>query len=670
MKRFFNFVFALMTLLITGTGSALAQGWTFNSCDPAQGEVTSLKSIKFYYTDQSWADDGAAGMTGITLSDGTNNYPISAVDAYPDGYMTVTATQEITAPGTYTVHFPAGSVYNYSNHDLKCAEMSYTWTIKGAGGGDQGGELKIVDIQGEEGLITVTFNEDIASAPKDFFGKFQITILDHDGKFSTTPFALGGSYSGKVLSLKGGNGAEIDPDHHVTIDFAAGSVVGVSGAVLPACSKDITIKSNGSTGNVQAFGVAPSPGNVKKLAAISAEFKPAISEILDETLISIENEKGHKLPLIRISVNKEGEGESGAAPSALAINVDTDIATYQEGTTYKAHVKPGAIRCGDVVNDQEIVFGGWYVPISPVVLNLNPGANSVIPELSTVTVSSDEGELELAGKASDITITGIMEYGVNTYATCTNVAKTSEGLVLTFDKTLTPDYFSSVSDIADCQADKNNVKIVIPAGTFKSGIRTNNMTQAIYVIQPNVVLGEITITFSPADGSTVETLGVASTTEDENGVKTVYHIGIKFAEENNNLYVRIPDGSDIKILNPTGGVQKSFSAYDIVSGGGLNSFALDLSTNPITAVGPAGKTGLFTLVIPKESVFYYTDPNYYTEPIHPDEDIEASWRLKAGTTEICDLTVKGGKVSTVNILGQRSAAQKGVQIVGGKKVLR
>lgn len=651
-------------------------GWNFDESTftPAQGQVDELKQIKIDYKNLGFVNglDGK-GYYGQKewLSDGTTTYTVNVADDYDNNIYSITLGTAITTPGTYTLTIPAGELYPYGGvTDNTNAEMTYTWTIKGqdAPEGDNTFYVESIKATSADGII-ITFSEDVKQVKHNLFGtsEEEKCLMYTDFSVTATPMNVGKpTVKGNVVTCPKTYGSNLVSGNSITITLQPQNFIGVSDNTLGGETVwTVTVDEGQKIGAIKVTQYAPTDGNRKvgTLNNISAEFDPRITAVADETLIVLKNENGHVLPFS--SVGLDSENPNGA----ININVDEN-AMGEEGTTYSLHILPGAIVCGGSTNDEEIVFGKWYMNITPITLTLTPGANSVIEELATVVVADAAGgELTLAGDVADITISGIMEYQVNTYATCTSAVKNADGsYTLSFDKVLKPGFEAEVADIEVSQASKKDVKINIPAGTFKVGSHQNLQTQAIYTIQENVVLGEITWTFNPAADTTVETLGVASVSEDENGSKTTYSINFKITEENNNLYVRIPDASEIKIYDASGKAVKSFGQYDVL-GGTNNEFELDLSTSPLTAVGPAAKTGEFTLIIPADAVFYYTDANYNSEPTHPAEDIEVSWTLAPSTAINAISGEATGKV-VYTITGVKvKNAQKGILIQNGKKTI-
>ncbi len=546
------------------------------------------------------------------------------------------------------------------------AIMACSATVKAQG--DNPFYVESVVVSSNDGVI-ITFSEDVKLVRHNMFSASETDkcLMILNAATSTTPMNVGKpTVKGNIVTCPKTYDTNLVTGDVVTITLQPQNFVSVNDNTLGGETVwKATVDAGKEVDPIKVILYSPTDGNRKSgtLNNITAEFSPSITNILDKSLVVLKNENGHQLALSTVSLDSENLN------GALNVNVHED-ARGEEGTTYSLHILPGAIECGGAANEKEIVFGKWFTTITPITLTIDPVGNTILEELSTVTVSCEEGEIELAGNASDITITGIMEYQVNTYATCTSIKKNADGSsTLTFDKTIKPGFENEVADIKTSQASKKDVKINIPAGTFKIGNRTNNKSQAIYTIQENIVLGKITWTFDPAAGSTVETLGVGSTVSDEDGTKTSYSINFTITEENNNLYVRIPDASSIKIYDEAGKAVKSFEKYDVF-GGGNNKFQLDLSTNPLTAVGPSAKIGEVTLIIPADAIFYYTDANYSSNPIHPETDIEVTWTLavvdgistlKAEKT--CNnvvYTISGAKVNAV---------QKGIVIKNNKKVL-
>lgn len=527
--------------------------------------------------------------------------------------------------------------------------------------------LTVTNIKGSaaDGIV-ITFSEDLKSVNHNAFDTPKCaTFLDPKGNAPTTPQNVSRTFSGNTVVLKTTYGSNLIDGHEITVTLTPECFIGVSGATLTGQTEFTFTLGEVKKGGITVEAFTPTAQVRQSLNSISVTFSAKVTAILDEKGIAVKNQNGHSLKLASVALDTENP------LGAVTMNIDENEVP-QEGTTYKCYIDAFALGFdGEInINEEEIVFGGWEIAVTPITLTLEPAANSVVESLSSVIVKGNRA-MDFVGKPSDITVSGIMEYQVNTYAHGTSVVKNADGsYTVTFDKTIEPGFENDVKDIASSHADKDNVRINIPAGTFKAGAAENRQTQAIYVIKKNVTLGEITWTFNPAEGAEVDVLGVPSTTEDENGTKTVYSIDFTIEEENGNLWTRIPDASGVKILREDGTAQKSFGQFDILGGDGRH-FSLDLGTNPLTAYGPAAKSGEFTLYIPAEAVYYYTDANYYTEPTHPEEDIYVTWTLKDTTTGIKAVVTGKGYAKHFNAAGQRvNTNAKGLVISEGKKVVK
>lgn len=500
------------------------------------------------------------------------------------------------------------------------------------------------------GGIVLTFSQDVKVSHSTFGTKCYNEITDLDGTISSLNAKP--TTAGNVVTLTAQYCTFVD-GHRIHMELNPSCFTTLDGSVslTGETSFDFTMGEGLEKEDIVATLITPSNGTRTNLANITITFDPTISSINNKDGISVENENGHKLPLIRIDINREG----GAA---LNINIDTDNATYEGGTTYKVHIAPEAITCGGKTNSKELVYGDWYIKPTPLALVTTPAGDSMAESIHVVTIAAVDGEaFDYVGTdASKIIISGIMEDQNIVYATAVSVEANEDNTsyTITFDKEVTPEM------IVDANALYNSVKINVPEGTFQRGKSQNNNFQAIWTIQHAVELGEITWTFSPAAGSTVVALGNARSEAGETGTRTYY--SINFAAEGENAFVSIPDASAIKLVNEeTGAVVMTFNIYDVTDSGN-NHFVLDMSKQ-ITEAGE------YTLIIPAEAVYYYTDINHYSEPQHPANDIEATWTVEPIDEGISGIAVET-TTQTFDLQGRKTTkATKGILITNGKKVI-
>lgn len=408
--------------------------------------------------------------------------------------------------------------------------------------------------------------------------------------------------------------------------------------------------------DVQVINFTPQSGERQNgsLNNVTATFSKMLTEIPDTTVITIVNENNHSLKLSAIGMDEENP------LGALNINIDPEQ-MEEEGTTYKCYVPAEALVFSDGSrNSENIVFGEWYIKPSVLSLTLSPAPNTAVESIKTITVSANRS-LTFTGDPSTITIKGVMEYQVNTYATCVSATKNNNGsYTLTFDKEVTPEMLAEVETISSSHAQTNNVKVCIPAGVFQCGLSTNNSTEAIYIVQYDLKPGSLSWTFDPADGSEVEALGNMMVSSNEGKEVTTYVIGISV--EGANAYVIIPDASAIKLYNEKGASVVNFSLFDIESAG-VNRWTLDLGGAPKSAAKE------YTLIIPKESIFIYNNVEYYGQAVHPDEDVEATWTITSNNG-IDDITTAPANDARWSLSGTRlTTPLHGITVIKGKKFL-
>lgn len=674
MKKIYLFLTALVAMLTMSVTTANAQGYSFASAvmTPAPGEVEELSNIKMDYSAiGALAGDGFYSTYGnfewITDEKG-NKYVVTLNDYYNNSYVIIQLKQTITAPGTYTLTIPANALRPYSQQVWN-EEYSWTWTIPGSDNPapdpdpEPTGGPTVESYTASVNGIVFTFSEpvNVTNNGFDIAVGYCADVTENDGE----PFAIKATGTGtNTITIEKQFGTFVN-GYKYSVTFKPTHVKSVAtGAELTGELNYTFVMGEGEDiGSVQVTNFTPQSGERQNgsLNNVSVTFSKVVNGVVNKEGISIKNENGHSLRLSEINLDSENP------LGAVNINIDENE-VEQEGTTYKGYIAAGAVRFQDgSTNDKELVFGGWSIKVTPITLVVEPAAYSIVEEVSTVKVSVDDptAALEFVGKASDITITGIMEYQVNVYATCTSVEKQNDGsYVLSFDKVVKYGFEENVADIAGAQDGiKNQVRVNIPAGAFKQGIRTNNSTQTILYVQENVVIGELTWSFNPEAETTLTGLGVKSTSDNDGAVSTTYVIGISVKGE--NAYVRIPSAEGIKLLNEKGSTTINFGMYDLMADG-VNQWVLDLGGSQKVS------SPEYTLVIPKENIYVYNNPNFAGDAIHPTEDVEATWYINNETVGVSSLNaaVSGNSV-IYNLQGQRTNANaKGVMIINGKKVVK
>lgn len=634
MKKIYTFLLALVALM--WCGSATAQTYfDFND-----GVITPELETKVQKLDVITIDYGNCNATlaanGLNPSYGDGKgwlvgpdgkkRDVSYADDYDKHILTIRVTGEpIVVAGDYTLRIPEGAFKCYGNNNIVCDAARLAWTVDGTLDPnkpvDTNSQFKVTDIKctSADGFI-ITFNENIKQVKHNSFGMPEDKcLLYDDAEGNESQNANAPKINGNIATVGKGWGAQLISGHHLTVYLQAQNWIGETGSLTGETIFKVTVDEGEALGEIIVGEYAPADASPRSsLDNIIAKFEPTIRKIVDKSLVTVENEHGHQLMLSSISLNSEGSSP------AININLHEDN-ILEEGTTYSCHLKPGAALFGKsanegVANTEEIVFGKWNIKVSPLQLTLEPAGNSLVESLKTVTVSA-ASEMELVGDYHSITINGVMEYQVNTYATCESAEKNADGsYTLTFDKEVTPEMLAEVEPIKGSSAQTDNVKVCIPEGTFQSGIHMNANTQSIIVVRKHVEIGELEWSFNPAADSTVKALGIASVSEDEDGNKVVtFNIGISVAGE--NAYVRIADASEFQLLDEMGASTTTFSQFDIVADG-ANKWTLNLGSEQKKS------SSEYTLIIPKESINIYNNAEFYGEPVQPEEDIEVTWFIE------------------------------------------
>lgn len=504
--------------------------------------------------------------------------------------------------------------------------------------------------------IVLTFNQNVKVSHSTFGTKCYTEFTDKDG----TPSVLNATPTVKdnIVTLSAAwctfvNGHNIhlvlNPECFTTLD----GKTHLSGTT----TFDFIMGAGQATEPITPVQIAPSNGSLSHLGNIAIVFSPSISKILDPAGYSVVNERGHSLPILNVIIDDE------TSIKALNVNILPDFTDYEAGTTYSLHIAPGALECGTEVNSKEIVCGKWYFPPAPLTLVTNPPTHRMTESVRTVTIAAANGKgltLSPAVSASDIVVTGIMDDSGTVYAT---------GQTLTADKTsgtftLTLDREVSTASIRGT-AMYNSVSLDIPEGFFTQDEVTSKPYHALWIIERPATMGTVTWNFDPASGSTNQVLGTPMTVEMEEGTFTEQYV-IHFSIQGANAYLTINDASNIRIIKEeTGATVMNFSKSDVIRQE-TNNFLLRLE-HQITAYGT------YTLVIPATSIDLYRDLNHYSEPIHPDNDITATWTVgNNNTTGVVLPTQTSAPAHVFDLQGRRHAtpAQSGLYIIDGRKMLR
>lgn len=458
--------------------------------------------------------------------------------------------------------------------------------------------------------VVLTFSQDV-KVSHSMFGVKCYNVFD-DNNANVASLNATPTVNGRVVTLTQAwctfvNGhnihLELNPECFTTLDGATQ----LTGETV----FDFVMGDGADAEPLTALLVAPSNGTVTMLGNVAVVFDPTITEIVDAAAFTITNEDGHSLPILNVTIDGETSIKS------LNVNVDTEATTLEGGTTYSLHIAPGALKCGAITNDKELVYGKWYVKPQPLVLVTDPPHQRMVESISQITVKAENGRMldrtDLNSK--DLRITGIMEDQTIEFAKVEHIA--SDRISSTF--TLTLDKPVNAEALAEKGAMYDFVKLTIPAGLFYQGSSVNDATQIVWKIGTPKPLGDFTWNFTPRPGTTLESLGTPLTVETENGENyDVYTL--RFSITGQNAYMTINDAQNIKIVDAvTGETVKAFSRNNLRQEN-TNAFMLVMD-HPIT------QNGQYTLVIPAASVAYYSDAEHYSAPQRPTDDIIATWTV-------------------------------------------
>lgn len=521
------------------------------------------------------------------------------------------------------------------------------------------GELTVTRITSDAATgITLTFSQDVKVKHSIFGTKCYSTFTDSDAVPSTlnaTPRTKGNVVileAAYCTFVKGHNiTLALNPECFTTIDGET--------QLTGETTFNFVMGGEASADPIVATLVAPSNGTVTRLGCVGVVFAPTITDIVDPSGFTITNENGHSLPILSVTIDDETSIKS------LNVNIDPDCNSYQPSTTYSLHIAPGALKCGSITNDHELVYGRWFIRPLPLTLESNPPANRLQPSVSSVEVwASDGREITLAPhlQPSDITVTGIMDDYTTIYAVGKNIAYNAEKqrYTITLDRTI------STSAIAGTTAINSSVKLHIPAGAFTSGEAESEEYQALWVIKRLQPMGTVTWTFTPAAGSTLDALGTPIMVEALEGETIEQHV-IQFRITGENAYLGMNDASSISIVNDdTGNTEMTFHRSDVVSQS-VNNYMLLLDHQILQG-------GNYRLIIPAACVNYYSDSDHYSAPQHPKSDIEATWHVN-GTSPTAVSTILPAadtRPQLYDLQGRRIAtpAKAGCYIRNGRKVIK
>lgn len=457
--------------------------------------------------------------------------------------------------------------------------------------------------------IIITFSQDVKVSHSVFGTRCYKQITDKDG----TPSSLNAAPTtqGNVVTLAAAYCTFVN-GHHIHLELNPECFTTLDGTtqLSGTTAFDFVMGDGAAAEPITAVQIAPANGTLTRLGNIAVVFSPTIAEIVDSAGFTVVNEKGHSLPILNVIIDTE------TSIHALNVNIDTEQAELEDGTTYSLHIAPGAIKCGSITNDKELVYGKWYIKPEPLALVTNPPHQRMVESISQITVKAENGKMLACNKDyKGLQITGIMEDQRIVFANVTKIS--SDRIGSTF--TLTLDKPVNAETLAAAGAMYSFVKLSFPAGLFSQGSSCNDAFQTVWRIGTPPQIGEVYWRFSPASGSKLESLGTLLTVEKENGqIDELYTL--RFSITGTNAYMTITDAQNIKLIDAnTGRTVKAFVRNDLRQENN-NAFML-LMDQPIT------RSGRYSLVIPAACVSYYADPEHYSAPQQPLTDIVATWTV-------------------------------------------
>lgn len=462
--------------------------------------------------------------------------------------------------------------------------------------------------------VVLTFSQDVKVSHSAFGTKCYNEITDKDGipsSLNATPRTQGNIVTLAAYYCTFVNGhrihLELNPECFTTLDGATH----LSGTT----AFDFVMGDGAAAEPITAVQIAPSNGTLTRLGNIAVVFDPAISSIVDPTGFTVVNENGHSLPILSVIIDDE------TSIHALNVNVDPERATLQGGTTYSLHIAPGALKCGTITNEKELVYGKWFIKPEPLVLVTNPPHQRMVESISQITISAENGGRLVCTDQNnkDLRITGIMEDQSIVLATVKEIVSDKRGssgssFTLILDKPV------NTESLFAAGAKQNFMKLVIPEGLFQQASSYNDALSIVWKVGTPKPLGAFTWNFNPHPGNTLENLGTPLAVETETGNNYDVYI-LRFSITGQDAFMTITDAQNIKIVDDNTG--KTVKAFDrsVLKQESTNAFMLVMDA-PIT------QSGRYSLVIPAASVNYYSDAEHYSAPQHPAADVVATWTVK------------------------------------------
>lgn len=474
------------------------------------------------------------------------------------------------------------------------------------------GELTVTNItsNANDGIM-LTFSQNVKVTHSIFGVKCYNTFDDADANVKSLNASV--STKDNVVTLTAAWCTFVN-GHRIHLVLNPGCFTTLDGAttLTGQTTFDFVMGDGAAADPITAIQIAPANGTLVHLGSISVVFDPAIKEIVDISGFSVTNENGHSLPILSVAIDEETPIHS------LNVNIDPERTTLEGGTTYSLHIAPGAIMCGTITNETELVYGKWYVKPEPLALVMDPPHQRLVESISEVTIKAENGKRIVCTdtQCQDITVTGIMEDQNIVLATVKSITSDNTHLAFTiaFDEPITQRTLEAKG------AHYDFVKMSVPAGLFKQNTKSfNEAFQVVWKIGTAPPLGNVTWSFTPSSGQKLMSLGTPLTVEKGEGEMSEVYI-LRFNITGQNAYMTISDASAIKIVeNATGRTVKTFSRSDLKNEN-TNNFMLVMDS-PIT------QSGQYSLVIPADHVNYYSDAEHYTEPQHPLTDIVATWTV-------------------------------------------
>lgn len=584
---------------------------------PAEGTVDQLDLITIDYSACAGTDEGlnignGKGQDWIVSDAGT--YSVTFTDDYQHHVLELRVVNgPIVKAGDYKLSIPEGAFNVYGNASLINDAVSYRWTVSGTNDVETP-TLHLIDSYPAEGealqlpveALTLTFDQDVALSHSTFDAAGRISNLTSGGYIQLDIKA-----EGNVLRLSRGmySSSDFYAGQQYELQLFAGHIFAAAdpSLSLPETIIAFSVAGADDTEGLKVMTQIPTAGaNIHNAGSIT--FNMPLTDV-DASLVSLVNDLGHQAPLSYVGRDME-------SPRSLIFNIAPDT-QLQPGTTYRLHLEAGAVTA-DTYTNEAMDAAYWCIP-QPLFTFTSALADATVPCFDSVTLTAEAVEgIRLAGEEAAIRVTGVSSNAGYVYAELASLAigegSESDVVTLRFDRTITPELLEQGGAIY------NSVKVVVPEGTFADADGRLNGTYefVVYVIEPKE-MGPQTWTFKPADGAEVDRLGSPWYGEEEDGTSCTYY-NISFEVSGENVYARIPDGSLLTLRNTLDGkVEREFGRNDVI--GRDNRFSLELGVDPVTA------DGVYQLVIPAEAIYLYSDPDFRTEPIHPEADVTATWTV-------------------------------------------